>query len=218
MASALAIRPATAGACTTSRCAPVRLDQNVRTCISNWSKRYVRMLSRSASKWSWNHDHTSRAAIPWGDVELVPTASSMFGKCGICRTLMACGGADIMGSETAPPDGDCEGTPSGASPGPAWRRMEAWLGKELEGGRWDACAWERRLVAVGVFSSAKTTCCFAPLARFSELRFDAFAELWPSDASSSSSSSDPLPASACSLASRAALTDCCAALLFDLRM
>ena len=36
--------------------------------------------------------------------------------------------------------------------------------------------------------------------------------------SSSSSSSDPLPASACSLARRAALTDCCAALLFDLRM
>ena len=35
MASALAIRPATAGAWTTSRWAPLRLDQKVRMCISN---------------------------------------------------------------------------------------------------------------------------------------------------------------------------------------
>ena len=94
--------------------------------------------------------------------------------------------------------------------------MEACEGKELDG-RCDACACDSKVAAVGVFSSGKTTSCLVPLERLSELRFEAFAELGPSD-SSSSSSSDPLPASACSLAIRAVLTDCCAALLFDLRM
>ena len=217
MASALAISPATAGAWTTSRCGPCSVDQNVRTRISNWSKRYERILSSSASRWSWNHDHTSRAATPCGDVELVPRASSMFGNWPMCRTLMPWGGAAIIGRATAPSDGDWDGTAErGPSPGPGCRRIDAWEGNELDGGRWDACAWDRRLAAVGVFSSGKTTV-FAPLARLSELRFEAFAELGPSD-SSSSSSSEPLPASACSLASRAAFTDCCAALLFDLRM
>ena len=69
---------------------------------------------------------------------------------------------------------------------------------------------------------------FAPLPlaaeRFSELRLDAVPEdgAGPASDSSSSSSSERssrCPPSACSLAaSRAALTECCAALLFDFRM
>lgn len=172
------------------------------------------MLSRSVSRWSWNQPHTSRAAMPCGEVELAPTASSIEGKFTICLTLNACGAeATGRGTEPSAADGTCK-LPSAV---PAWRRIGAWTGKELDAGRCWAC--ESRLAAVGVFSSGNRTGPFPPFEadRFNELRFDPVAELGPSD-SSSSSSSDPLPPSACSLARRAALTDCCAALLFDFRM
>ena len=72
---------------------------------------------------------------------------------------------------------------------------------------------------MGVFSSAKIAGAFAPLERFRELRLEADPDPGPSDSSSSSSSEPPrfMP-SPWSLDMRAALTACCAALLFDLRM
>ena len=109
IASAFAMRPATAGAWTTSRWGPVRDDQNERRCISNWSNRNVRTLSRSASRWSWNQFHTSRAAMLCGVVEFAPTASSIDGKLGICLTDVAAV-PPIMGPAGGTlPDGDgCE--------------------------------------------------------------------------------------------------------------
>jgi hypothetical protein len=78
--------------------------------------------------------------------------------------------------------------------------------------------------AVGVFSTRSSEYRIGLLTSlFSarEFRFEAFPELAPSESSSSSSSERSSPrsdASACSLARRAALTDCCAALLLDFLM
>jgi hypothetical protein len=84
---------------------------------------------------------------------------------------------------------------------------------------WDACAWwcESRVAAVGVFSAMPSSSVNAgeSLGRISDERFDGGADR-PSE-SSSSSSSEP-SALMPSFASRAAFTDCCAAVLFDLRM